>query len=156
MSTDVSVATMSALTARLERTLDQLEPAAELLRHAPMAIATTVDTVDALIAEGKANGIDVDQRARDMLALLERLSAPETVRSLNLLLDRLPALTALIPMVDDAPAVMEQARKNARPVGLMGTLSALREPHVQQAVGLAISTARLVGQRVGTQGARAS
>lgn len=145
-----SLTRLTQLAARLEQALDALEPTLALARQAPLMIATAVDTFDALVAEGREHGIDVDQRLRDGLQMLERLSAPDTMRALNTLLDRLPTLAALAPMVDEAPALLADARRTARPLGLLGTLGALRDPNVQQAVGLAVSAARLVGQQTST------
>ena len=145
-----ALARLNSLATRLEHALDVLEPTIALAQQAPLMIATAVDTFDALVAEGREHGIDVDERLRDGLRLLERLTAPDTMRSLNTLLDRLPALAALAPMVDQAPGILDDARRNARPLGLLGTLGALREPHVQTAVGLAVSAARLVGQQAST------
>ncbi len=145
-----ALARINRLAARLEHTLDVLEPSIAMVQQAPLMIATAVDTFDALVAEGRDHGIDVDQRLRDALRLLEQLTAPDTMRSLNTLLHRLPTLAALAPMVDDAPALLDTARRTARPLGLLGTLSALREPDVQAAVGLAVSAARVVGKQAST------
>ncbi len=145
-----ALARLNTLATRLEQALDVLEPTIALAQQAPLMIATAVDTFDALVAEGRDHGVDVDQRLRDGLRLLERLTAPDTMRALNTLLDRLPTLAALAPMVDHAPALLDEARRDARPLGLFGTLGALREPNVQAAVGLAVSTARLVGQQTST------
>jgi uncharacterized protein YjgD (DUF1641 family) len=145
-----SLTRLSVLAARLEHALDVLEPTLALAQQAPLMIATAVDTFDALVAEGREHGIDVDERLRAGLRLLERVSAPDTMRALNTLLDRLPTLAALAPMVDQAPALLADARRTARPLGLLGTLGALRDPNVQAAVGLAVSAARLVGQQAST------
>ena len=146
--TDPSIAHLSQLVARLERVLGVLEPALSLVQQVPPMIATAVDTFDALVAEGRANGIDVDQRVRDALHLLERVSAPETMRALNVMLDRMPALAELAPMLDTVPQIVDDARRTARPIGLLGTLGALRDPNVQAAVGVAVATARTVGQQL--------
>ena len=152
--TRAALARLNSLATRLEHALDVLEPTIALAQQAPLMIATAVDTFDALVAEGREHGIDVDQRLRDGLRMLERLSAPDTMRALNTLLDRLPTLAALAPLVDDAPALLDNARRATRPLGLLGTLGALREPNVQAAVGLAVSTARLVGQQATAKGGR--
>jgi hypothetical protein len=152
--TRAALTRLNSLATRLEHALDVLEPTIALAQQAPLMIATAVDTFDALVAEGREHGIDVDQRLRDGLRMLERLSAPDTMRALNTLLDRLPTLAALAPLVDDAPALLDNARRTTRPLGLLGTLGALREPNVQAAVGLAVSTARLVGQQATAKGGR--
>jgi hypothetical protein len=144
------LARLTLLAARLERTLDVLEPTIDMVRQAPLIIATVVDTFDALVAEGREQGIDVDARVRDALRLLERLTAPETVRAVDTLLDRLPVLASLAPMVDHAPELLDEARRTARPLGLLGTLGALRDPDVQVAVGVALSAARLAGRHAST------
>lgn len=145
--THVALARLDALAARLEHALDALEPSITVAQQAPKMIATAVDTFDALVADGREHGIDLDQRLRDGLVMLERLSAPDTMRALNVLLDRLPTLAALAPLVDDAPALLDRARREARPLGLFGTLGALGDPGVQRAVGVAVAAARVVGQQ---------
>lgn len=145
--THAALARLNVLAARLEHALDVLEPTITLVQQAPMMVATAVDTFDALVAEGREHGIDLDQRLRDGLVMLQRLSAPDTLRALNVLLDRLPTLAALAPMVDNAPTLLDRAHREARPLGLFGTLGALGDPGVQRAVGLAVAAARLVGQQ---------
>jgi len=144
--THAAFARLNTLAARLEHALDVLEPTITMAQQAPLMIATAVDTFDALVAEGRENGIDLDQRLRDGVVMLERLSNPDTMRALNVLLDRLPTLAALAPMVDQAPTLLERAQRDARPLGLFGTLGALSDPGVQRAVGLAVAAANLVGQ----------
>jgi hypothetical protein len=138
--------TLAALAGRLERLLDTLEPAAGLLQDAPNMVAIAVDTADAFIRDGRAHGIDVDARLRDTVRLVERLTHPDTVRQLHTLLDRLPALAALAPLVDQAPGVLAEAQRTATPLGVLGTLRALGHPDVQRTVGLALAAAQAAGR----------
>jgi hypothetical protein len=137
---------LATLAGRLERLLDTLEPAAGLLQDAPNMVAIAVDTADALIRDGRAHGIDVDARLRDTVRLVERLTHPDTVRQLHTLLDRLPALAALAPLVDQAPGVLAEAQRTATPLGVWGMLRALGHPEVQRTVGLALAAAQAAGR----------
>ena len=67
------------------------------------------------------------------------------MRRLEVLLDRLPALEVLAPLLDELPATLEKSRSTARPLGPLGLLGALREPAVQQTMGQLIAAARIVG-----------
>jgi uncharacterized protein YjgD (DUF1641 family) len=145
-----SVARLDALSARLEMLLLTLEPAVALVQQAPPMIAMAVDSFDALVADGRKHGIDVDQRLKDTLTLIERLTAPETMRVLGQLLAQLPAIASLLPMLDAAPSVLAEAQRTAQPAGLGGTLRALRDPDVQRAVGVTLAAARVAGRQLRT------
>ena len=143
---------LDALAARMDRVLAELEPVAALARQAPLMLGIGLDTFDALVAQGRQQGIDVDARMRASLALLERVTAPETVSQLDTLLRHLGAITALAPMLDDAPALLADAQRTAQPTGFFGTLSALRDPHVQQTIGITVAMARAIGERAAPSG----
>lgn len=143
---------LDALAARVDRVLTELEPVAALARQAPLMLGIGLDTVDALVAEGRQHGIDVDARLHASLALLERVTAPETTRQLDVILRHLGAIAALAPVLSEVPVLLDNAQRTARPVGFMGTLSALRDPHVQQTIGITLAMARAIGERTANSG----
>ncbi len=143
---------LDALAARMDRVLAELEPVAALARQAPLMLGIGLDTFDALVAQGRQHGIDVDARLHASLALLERLTAPETTRQLDVLLRHLGAIAELAPVLDDVPALLDNARRTAQPVGLFGTLRALRDPQVQHTIGLTVAMARAIGERAAHTG----
>lgn len=94
--------------ARIERLLDRVEEGG---RAAPHVVATAVDTLDHLAAEMQRRGVDVDERLRTALDLVERLTAPATARSLEQALDaaaQLPAVLATATDVMDSLAARAQ------------------------------------------------
>lgn len=143
---------LDALAARMDRVLAELEPMAALARQAPLMLGIGLDAFDALVAEGRQHGIDVDARLRASVALLERLTAPETTSQLDSLLRHLGAIEALAPLLDDAPVLLAEAQRTAQPTGFFGTLGALRDPHVQQTIGITVAMARAVGARAAHAG----
>jgi hypothetical protein len=135
-------ARLEALLARLEHVLGALEPVLPLVARAPDMIATAADSFDDLVAQGKRVGIDFDERLRGSLHVLERLTHPATRRQLEVLLDRLPALERLAPMLDALPNAVDRAQHDAQPLGLFGLLGALRDPAMQRTLGLGVAVAR--------------
>lgn len=94
--------TVDALTGLLDR-LDQVEQLAGLLDQAPGFAAMTVDIADEAARNAADRGIDLDERLHAVLGLLEKLSAPETVRVLSGLMDRMDEFEQLIALADQAP-----------------------------------------------------
>lgn len=150
-----SAAQLDHLLARLDHLLHAIEPVLPMLAKGPDMIATAVDTFDDLAAQGKRRGVDIDERMRLGLHLLERLTHPDTQRRLQVLLDRLPALEALAPMLDEIPAAVGRAQREARPLGLFGVLGAMGDPAVKRSVGLALAVARQLGTPSSNGGAPA-
>lgn len=141
-----TVAHLDDVATRMASVLATLEPAAALIQQAPPMIAVAVDTFDALVADGRKQGIDVDERLRDTLRLVERLTAPETMRGLEVMLKQVHVLERLAPMLEPLPAALDEAQRTAQPVGFFGALRALGDPDVQRAIGLSVSLARVLGR----------
>lgn len=116
---------------RIEERLARLEAAAlrveALEQHVPAAIATAADTFDDAMGRLYDSGVDVDERIRGLLAVLERLTSPE-------------GLKALATMLDGARA--EPPRK----LGLWGVVHAMSDDDVQRAVGFLVRVAKLFGR----------
>jgi hypothetical protein len=88
---------MRALLSLLERltepnTLRALESLVTLGESVPHLIATITDTVDEFAQRAQEPGLDIDERARLLLAAAERLTSPEALDALQLILSRLDAL----------------------------------------------------------------
>lgn len=109
LTTDGSVQAPEALdglVARLERITRSMEAITALADRLPPVAAIAADVADEAVTRGQAAGIDVDQRMHDALGLLERLTAPDTMRVLSALLDRLPQLEQALTLADQLPGMV--------------------------------------------------
>ena len=97
--------TVKVLTALIDR-LDRLEQLAELADQLPDAAMVTVDTIDDALTRAADRGVVVDERAREGLRLLEKLTEPETTAALEQILDRSDQLEKLTALAEDAPAAI--------------------------------------------------
>ncbi len=144
---------------RLELAAESMASLTALMAQAQPAVAIVVDSADELVRHAKDRGIDVDARLRDTLHLVERLTAPESMRMLNMILDRLPMLEQAIVAADRLPGAVAigvdsldefmrdaQAAAPPAPLGLFGMLRALRDPDVQRTVGVLLRGAARVGR----------
>lgn len=215
-------ADLDVLVARLERATHAIEALTAQAAHVAPALAVVVDSADEFAARADARGVHVDARLHDAVALLERLTAPETTRALNTLIDRLPQLERLLTLADQAPGFVAMgadtvddlmrdlqqrgvdveagllngasaalrfgahvgpaqvdaiesvltsgmldphvvtligrmgsslaaaAEAAPAPVGLVGALRAMRDPHVKQALGLLLTFAAEFGRHLDT------
>jgi uncharacterized protein YjgD (DUF1641 family) len=94
--------TVEVLSALIDR-LDQLEEVAELAEQVPAAASVTVDTIDDALTRAADRGVVVDERAREGLRLLEKLTEPDTAAALERILDRSDQLDELTALAEDAP-----------------------------------------------------
>ncbi len=130
-------------------TLAHLHEALDLLDSVPGLIAIAGDTFDELANEAAARGIPLDQIVPELRRALQGMWQLLTSDQVKQLLDSdllLPG--ALAALGTAARAMAAAARAPETRVGLFGTLSALREPEVQRAVGFAVDTARRFGTNV--------
>jgi len=95
------IAALERVEARLERLEQRLDGASKLAEAAPGAIAMAGDTFDSAVASLARRGVDVDARLQAALALLERVSAPETLANLERLLDVAESLPGLAAAAGD-------------------------------------------------------
>lgn len=77
---------------RLERIEGRLERYESLVNQAYPMLGMVGDTVDEWADALKRRGVDLDARGRELLILIERLTAPESMRALRTLVEHLPLL----------------------------------------------------------------
>jgi uncharacterized protein YjgD (DUF1641 family) len=88
---------------RIEASLSRLEHRlAALESHATAAVGIATDSVDRLVADARARGVDVDARARLALRLAERLTDPAVAASIEATLALLPQAPAAVAVLTDA------------------------------------------------------
>lgn len=97
----------------IERQLSRLEPILDSLSgavaSAPGAIAAATDIFDEQARFAEANGIDLENRLKHIVALAERLTDPKMVEGLEALLEFAPQAPGMIAMMVDI--FDEQAKK---------------------------------------------
>ena len=130
-------------------TLTKLEAMLDMLDAAPGLIAMLGDTFDEFALQAQARGLALDAVVPELGRALEAalvLLTHEQVREL-LVSDLL--LPSAIEALGVAARALGNAQRGASPrLGLIGTLSAMREPEVQRAVGFAIDVARRFGTSI--------
>ncbi|MCA9593326.1 MAG: DUF1641 domain-containing protein [Myxococcales bacterium] len=84
---DPVLSAIRRLEQRLARIEDSVSRAEGLARQAVPTAATALDVLDDVARQADERGIDVDQRMRTALRLLERATQPETARMLERTLD---------------------------------------------------------------------
>lgn len=141
---------------RIERRLSRLESSVErvdaVARGAPALIATVTDSFDGAAQRAAEAGIDVDERARAVLSLLERVSRAEAVSAVRGLLDSgLFAPGAIAVLSNLATALPSDPSRTPQLVGPWGAYRALKEPDVQRALGFLLDVARRLGASLNTR-----
>lgn len=126
----------------LENLLDRVETLSATLEQAPNMVSMAADTVDNIISAAAANGIDVEQRLRISLELLERLTEPKTAATLTTLMDNMDKLEA---MLEQGPGVIAMALDTVDDM-YRGTISLGINPEavVKRTIDAASSLADLV------------
>lgn len=131
------------------RTIAQATLLLEKLETLPEVVATGLDAIDDWAAIQGASGLNLEQilaAAREALKGVANLATAPQVR--DLLDSGLLSPEALEPLGAVARA-MAQTRSGPTPsVGMLGALSALRDPDVQRALGFVITLGRAFGQQV--------
>lgn len=137
-------------------TLKALESLVALGESAPRAIATITDTVDGFAQRAQEQGLDLDERLRLLLAAGERLTSPEALEALQLMLGRVDALQNVLRSgLLDAPsvavvanagkAIARAASEPPTQMGAFALLRALSDPNVQRSLSLAVRFAQRFG-----------
>lgn len=105
---DAIVSALARIEARLDHLETRLKPALDLVEQGPAAVGTAID-----IADDVARRLgDVDERLQVALALVERVSQPQTLRLLQeglAMAEQVPGLVAT--GIDIADATFDRARK---------------------------------------------
>jgi hypothetical protein len=117
--------TLEQLVSRLERVTRSMETVTALTDRLPSAVAMVADTADEEIGRARANGVDVDARLRASLDMLERLTAPESMRVLGVLLEQLPQLERAAELARTMPGLLamgidslDEMMRDARTAGV--------------------------------------
>lgn len=97
--------TVDVLSTLIDR-LDQLEDVARLAEDVPDATMVAVDTIDDALTRAADRGVVVDERAREGLMLLEKMTEPDTAAALGALLDRAEPLERLSALAEEMPDVI--------------------------------------------------
>lgn len=96
----------AGLEARLARIEAMLEQVSRQLEQVTPMSAMAVDIVDELAADAVARGVDPAERLRGLMRLMETMSEPSTVRTLQGILERVDRLEPLLEVVDQAPGLI--------------------------------------------------
>jgi len=136
------------------RTAAQLHQALDLAEQLPGLVAGVTDTVDGVVARLSEAGVDVDERIRVSLGVLDRLTDPKAMTQLNRMLEILVRPEFLkvvsgdaVEIVGDASAAMVEARGGeAEPVGPFALLRSLKDPDVGRALSFGLRFARRFGR----------
>jgi hypothetical protein len=148
--------------ARLEARLSGIEGALArvtgIAAHAEPLTAALVDSFDDAAAQLSTRGVDVDERLRAALSLAERLTAPETVRAVELALtlaQQLPGfVAAAVDSFDDTAARLGERGidVDARTRGALSTLEGLTSPAMIAATHALLEAEREPPARIGMFG----
>jgi uncharacterized protein YjgD (DUF1641 family) len=92
---------LQQLLEKVERIEHRLEGLSGLLEQLPGFVAMAGDTVDALVRQTRASGIDVNERLQNVLTITETLTRAKTVTQLSGLLELSQQAPGLISMVAD-------------------------------------------------------
>ena len=101
--------TLLALTRLLDR-IDALEQTvstlASAIQQGPGLISMVTDTVDETYRTAAQSGLDVENRLKGGLTILEKLTEPRTIEVFSGLLGRLDQLEQFVVMADQAPGMV--------------------------------------------------
>lgn len=143
-------------------TLRALGDALALVENLPKLVATATDVFDGAAARAFESGIDIDERMKILLRCTERLTSPEALGALELMLARVDALKSVLEsgVLDPAPvalvgkagvAMAEVAAGGAPSVGMLGALGAMSNGDVQRSLGLLLEFARRFGRSLASE-----
>jgi uncharacterized protein YjgD (DUF1641 family) len=94
---------MSQTIHRLLDHAESLERALSFAGELPNLLAIAVDVFDAVSQKAARDGIDLEQRAADLLSLLTQITAPDKIQAIEQLISRLPKLENGTKLLDDLP-----------------------------------------------------
>lgn len=96
----------------LHRLLDRAESLDQLLQAAgelPNLIAIATDFFDAISRQASQDGIDLEQRATQLVKLLGKVTEPANMQAIEKLVDRLPKLDQGSALLDELPNLLATA-----------------------------------------------
>ena len=85
---------------RLSRIEQKLDRVTELIDRAPSLVATATDVADEYARRAEKQGASVDERVNALAPVLLRLSEPEVLETLELLLERTDRIEQTVEMLD--------------------------------------------------------
>lgn len=88
---------------RLKRLEDMLQGLSGVIDTAPAVIATATDSIDYVIREAQDRGLDLEARAQDSLRVVEKLTEPKTLRTLERALEHADKLDVVVDQLDALP-----------------------------------------------------
>lgn len=148
---------------RTERALERLLAAAPLLERAisvaeqaPGLLAAAVDTADSLTDRAREAGIDIDERARILARVAERLTAPEALNAVEALLAKVDSIQAVLAsgvldpralatVATAGDALAKAANAPASRMSVWGAFRASSDPEVQTALAFLVRFAHAFG-----------
>ncbi len=93
----------------LHRLLDQVESFNQILQVAtqlPNLVAIATDFFDAVSRQAAEDGIDLEQRATQLVSLLVKITQPENMQAIQRLADQLPKLEQGSQLLDQLPNLL--------------------------------------------------
>ncbi|RCS54908.1 DUF1641 domain-containing protein [Bremerella cremea] len=90
----------------LHRLLDRAESLDKMLEMAsevPNLVAIATDVFDSFARQAAAEGIDLQQRAADLLSIVKQVTEPRNMQALKVLADHLPQIQQAAEMADELP-----------------------------------------------------
>jgi hypothetical protein len=100
---------LKKISARLDRLEESLALVEETSQQAPQLVAVVTDTADYYIRQVQDRGIDIDERLRALMPLLERMTQPRTLKALEEVLEHAPALASAAGALEDVPGLVAMA-----------------------------------------------
>ncbi|MEZ4373397.1 MAG: DUF1641 domain-containing protein [Polyangiaceae bacterium] len=137
---------LDALVARMTQPemLDRLELLVDQVEQAPQLVAMLGDMFDDFARSAEAQGILLDDVAKNLKVAL--LGAARNANALGAFFDSgMLSPHAVDLLAKMAAALSQAATQGVKPVGLFGALGAMREPGVQQAMGMLVAMGRTLG-----------
>lgn len=98
---DRILAALARIEARLDRVEQCLARTDALAGSVPATLAAVTDTIDEHIAQLTNHGVDVDDRIRRLVRLVEPLTRPETIDALRQSIETLREVPAMVATVAD-------------------------------------------------------
>ena len=154
----------------LERAINHLAIASD---RAPGMMAMTTDMADDIFRQAEQKGVDMDERIKNALSLVEKMTSNDTVDQINSLLKlagELPGLISIgVDVLDDRmetlinkghdpqklyhvataanEALTRAAEEAPAHIGIFGLLRALKDPDRQKSLGFLMSFLKHFGQK---------